>query len=440
MPSALYSRTSWFFGAALLAALSTVASSARAQVTAPRDTLHLAALQHAARAHDPRGAQAALLTEQSELRLRNLRSERFPTFGLTGQSQYQSDVTNIPIPGALSPAKDTYDANVALRLRLFDPSRAPRRGIEQASLAESQARLASALYGQRSAVNDAFFSALLLDGQHAVLAAGIADLEAQRATAEVRVREGAALPGDEAMLHAELLRRRQLLAELAANRSVALAMLADLTGMTVPATATLALPANDDAVATARASVDAARMRPEYAQFAQSRAVLAERGAAVTAQEQPRVSAFGRTGYGRPALNPLSSDFDTYWLAGVQVEWAPWNWGSARREREALALQTKIVTTEEASFTDRIRRGTLADFAAIDRLTASVADDSTIVALREQVLRETRVRFTEGVITAAELVDRETDVLTAQLARAAHTVELAQARARLLTTLGLEVR
>lgn len=434
-PSSLIRRAPAFFGAAVCAAL-----SAGAQATPTRDTLHLAALQRAALAHDPRGAQAVLLAEQSELRLRNLRSERFPTLGLTGQTQYQSDVTSIPIPGALLPAKDTYDANVALRLRLFDPSRAPRRGIEQASLAEAQARLASALYGQRTAVNDAFFGALLLDGQHAVLEAGIAGLEAQRATAEVRVREGVALPGDEAMLRAELLLRRQVLTELAANRSVALAVLADLTGITVSATAALALPNLNETVATARTSVDAVRSRPEYEQFAQGRAVLAEREAVVTAQERPRVSAFGRTGYGRPALNPLSRDFDTYWLAGVQVEWAPWDWGSARREREALALQSKIVTTEEVAFTDRIRRGTLADLASIDRLTASLAVDTTIVALREQVLRETRTRFNEGVVTAAELVDRETDVLAAQLARATHTVELAQARARLLTTLGLEVR
>ncbi len=124
----------------------------------------------------------------------------------------------------------------------------------------------------------------------------------------------------------------------------------------------------------------------------------------------------------------------------MQVEWAPWDWGTVRRERETLALQSKIVSTEESAFTDRLRRGTLADLAAIDRLVAASTDDSTIVALRQLVLREARVRFGEGVITAAELVDRETDLLTAQLASATHRVELTQARARFLTTLGLEVR
>jgi hypothetical protein len=36
-------------------------------------------------------------------------------------------------------------------------------------------------------------------------------------------------------------------------------------------------------------------------------------------------------------------------------------------------------------------------------------------------------------------VDRETDVLAARVLRASHRVELAQARARFLTTLGLDI-
>jgi outer membrane protein TolC len=60
--------------------------------------------------------------------------------------------------------------------------------------------------------------------------------------------------------------------------------------------------------------------------------------------------------------------------------------------------------------------------------------------LRERVLAETRVRFEEGVVTVGEFIDRETELSTARLTRATHRVELAQARARFLTTVGLEVR
>ena len=80
------------------------------------------------------------------------------------------------------------------------------------------------------------------------------------------------------------------------------------------------------------------------------------------------------------------------------------------------------------------------DIASIDRLAAAIVLDDDIVALRERVERETRLRLDEGVVTAAEYAERETELLGARLARASHRVALAQARARFLTTLGLEVR
>ena len=56
------------------------------------------------------------------------------------------------------------------------------------------------------------------------------------------------------------------------------------------------------------------------------------------------------------------------------------------------------------------------------------------------MVAETRARYTEGAVTSAEYVDRQIDVLGARLTRAIHRTELAQARARVLTTLGIEVR
>lgn len=420
-------------------ALSALVGTGRA-VQAQTDTLRLADLHREAVTRDPRSAQAALLREQTALRLGNLRAERFPSLAVTGQAQHQSDVTSVRFPGAVLPYKDTYDANLGTRIRLYDPARAPRTDAERAQLVEAEARLESALYAQRQAVNEAFFSALLLDAQHAVLAEAITDLRTQLRLARERVSAGASLPSESAMLEAELLRREQSLEELTSGRAVALAVLGDLTGRTVAPTTALEQPELTASVQRARGALDSLRARPEYAQFAAGRTVVTARERTVGAQDDLRVSAFGRTGYGRPGLNMLAREFDTYWLAGVQLEWMPFDWGTVRREREAIALQRQVIATEERAFAERIQRSVRADIAALDRLERTLATDDAIVALRERVLHETRLRYAEGVITAAEFVDRETDLNTARLARATHRVELAQARARFLTTVGLEVR
>ncbi len=413
--------------------------------TAPSDSLRLSVLQDSAVMRSPRGRELELLLEQSRLRQRNLNAERLPTLTVEGQAQYQSDVAHLPVtlPGGLSvptPSKDTYDAHVAAGEKIFDPTIGPRRAVEDAQLAESQARLRAQLYPLRQNVSDAFFAAAQAQAQIAELQLTITDLEAQLKVATARVREGTALPSEERALRAEILRRRQSVAEAGASRRAALATLADLTGQSYDSTTLLAMTDLSTAVARTRDSLTVLRTRPEYTQFARSRALIEQQERARRAQDLPRISAFGRAGYGRPALNPLSNKFDSYWLTGVQLQWSPWTWGTTGRDRQILELQRQILTAEEQEFTNTLRRGIENDLANIDRLEAAAREDDEIVALRESILTETRARFNEGVVTSAEYVDRQTDVLSARTARALHRVELAQARARFLNTLGVEVR
>jgi outer membrane protein TolC len=415
----------------------------QAQQPAVPDTLGLGALQDAAVGRDPRGRQLDLLASQAALRLRSIRSEWLPRLDAAAQAQYQSDVPSVPF--ALSgggapfrPPKDTYDAHLGVRQPLFDPTLGARRSIESAQLAESQAGVRSTLFTLRESVADAYFTALLLEARRAELDAGVTDLEAQLRVARDRVAAGDALPSEVATLEAELLERRRSLAELAVDRRATLEVLADLTGRTISEGDVLAVPDLAAEVGEARPAREA-RERPEYAQFARTRETLDRRSNEIGRRNWPRLSAVGRAGYGRPGLNPLGEAFKGYWLAGVQVEWSPWDWGRAGLERQALSIQQEIVATEEAAFTEDIRRGVVRDLAAIDRLETALEADSAIIALRERVLDETRLRFAEGVVTSAEFVDRETDLVAARLDRATHRVELSRARARFLTLVGLEV-
>ena len=419
-----------------------LAGSLRAQAVARRDTLRLADLQDAAKRLDPRERQLALQRQATALRLRTIAADRLPALSGEGTAQYQSVVTTLPIrlpnvtvPG---PPHDTYDAHLLAQERLYDPTLGPRRDVERASLATAEARVRTTVYALRNDVNDAFFSAALAEARAGELTAAISDLETQLRVAQARVREGTALRSEPATIEAELLRRRQDRDDLGATRSASLAVLGALTGLRIGAGDTLALPDLGAAVTAARASLP--RTRPEYAQFARTREQLAAQERVVTAQTRPRVSAFGRVGYGKPGLDFLDNSFNSYWLAGVQIQWAPWTWGSADRDREVLALQREIISTDEDAFTAATQRSIERQLADIDRLTASLRTDDAIIALRERIEQETRRRYDEAVVTAAEYVDRRNDVLAARLTRVGHEVELAQARARYLTTVGLELR
>jgi len=407
--------------------------------------LRLGVLQHEARDADARTRELELLASQTDLRLHNLDAERLPSLTALGQTQYQSDVPSLPLilPGGqppFAPPKFTYDASLRADERLYDPSLAARRDLARADLAESQARVRSSLFALRQEVNDAFFSAAILQEQIGALNASIDDLDARLRETTARVREGAALAGEAAAVEATLWRQRQQADELAATRRAALARLATLVGHPIANDAAAALPDLNAAVAEARRALDSLRARPEYEQFDRTRDRVTRQQELAEAGDRPQVSAFGRAGYGRPGLNFISDQSEVYALGGLQLQWKAWTWGTSGRERAALALQRDIVAAEERAFTSGIRRAIELDLATIDRLQNAVVADDRIVSLRDAIDQAARLRLQEGVTTAADYLDRRTELLTAQFDRARHRVELAHAQARVLTTLGLEVQ
>ncbi len=422
----------------MAAAMLVAAAGAVAQ-----QTIELSAAQQLAADADPRVRELDLEAQQSALRLAGIEAEQRPSLAVQGQAQYQSETVELPIniPGRAAPRspKDTYDASLTVDQPLLDPSRRARIDSERARLAEAQARIHTAVYGLRQEVNEAFFAAALLQEREAQFTTSITDLEARLREARLRVDNGTALPSEAASIEATLLQRREDVSELRANRTAALERLSKLTGSTISAEDRLTVPTLDAAFAEARARAGSLRERPEFAQFDRTRERIEAQKELTFAELQPRLSAYGRASYGKPGFDFLRNDFHPYWLAGVRLQWKPWDWGKSERDRRIADLQEQAVQADEEAFARTLDRSIQNDLATADRLLGLAATDDRIVELRELIERETRARFDEHVVTAADYVDKETDVLDARLLRASHRVERAQAEARVLNQLGVEI-
>lgn len=414
-----------------------------------RPVIHLSlpSLQQAAVRTDTRALIPGLLQRQAELQQRSIASERSPRLTLQASAQYLSDVTTFPgtTPGGTAfpaPYHDQYDVGLSVRMPIIDPSIGNRASVALASNAVERAKVQTTLWQRRQLVNNAFFAIVRIDDELAALAAAGADLAARRDVARRRVAEGEALPSEELLLRAELLRLADSGDEALAIRSAQFQILELLTGDSIPADASIRpiVPDLASQVSRARQEPDSVRLRPEYQEFSASRKLIDVRSNIASAATQPRLSAFANGGYGRPGLNPLSRDFNDYYRVGVQVEWSPWDWGSTQRLKSGLRIDEQVIQGNEAAFTEYLKRATAGDLAAIDHLEQSLTTDDSIVALRTAILAEARQRHDEGVITAAQYVDRETDLTRARLQKARHRAQLGELRASFLTTLGLEVQ
>lgn len=428
-------------------ALATFALALTGRAARAQDTLSVERLQEAALKTDPRANQRTLLRAATDLRLAVIAADRLPQLAINGQGTRQSDVTRptFGIPGVTIPdfPKERWQTTLDVEQRLYDGGEvARRRELEEARYAESQAAVDVSLYELRSDVNSAFFSAFLFEKRLAEYDALVADLDARLAAVRARVEAGTALGRDAAEIEAERVRAGLQRDEARASRRASLAILADLVGEPVDTTAVLVLPA-DEPERTQPADLDtvaALRRRPEFDQFRQSRARLEREVAYTSAENRPRLFAFGQAGVGLPGLDQFRQSSDAFYQVGVRVEWRPWTWRSAGRKAAAYRLQQDVVATEEKALGRRLARAVVIDLEDINRLKAALADDERIVALRTEVERQARAQFDEGAITTPDYVETRTDVLEARLTLERHRVELAQARSRYLTTLGITPR
>jgi outer membrane protein TolC len=409
-----------------------------------QDTLRVERLQEAALRNDPRASQRSLLRAATDLRLAVIGSQRLPQLEFNAQGTHQSDVTRptFGLPDVTIPEfpKERWQTTLDVDQLLYDGGEvARRRELEEARYAESQAALDVSLYQLRSEVNSAFFSAFLLEKRSAEYEALVADLDARLAAVRARVEAGTALGRDAAEIEAERVRASLQRDEAGGSRRAALAILADLVGTSLDTTAVLVLPADEPerTFPADLATAAALRRHPEFDQLRESRARLDREIAYTSTENRPRVFAFGQAGVGLPGLDQFRQSSDAFYQAGVRVEWRPWTWRSAGRTAAAFRLQQEVVATEERALGHRLARAVATDLEDIRRLKAALANDERVVVLRIEIERQARAQYEEGAITTPEYVEARTDVLEARLELERHRVELAQARARYLTTLGI---
>ena len=416
-----------------------------ASPTEAQETLRLSSLQEAAAAADPRARQVRLQTAASELRSANISATWLPSIEASGQVTYQSEVAGLPIeiPGATSPAPplQRYAVTLDVEQLLYDSGvQRGRQSVEDAVLGFEHARIEAARHPLRAEVNAAFFAALVLDARIDEADVLIEDLDARLVLVRAQVKDGVALPGDTAALHAERLRAVQSRAEAATRHRAARAVLSALTGLEISDADALELPDLGGEVARIRPLLESGnlpRSHPEYAALAAQRDQLTEQSALTRARSGPRAAAFAQFGYGRPGYEQFTRDFHEYWMVGVRVLWQPWNWRTSARERDELEVRRQLIESEEEALTARLVRAGGRVLATIDHLEQALGVDARIIVLREQVERQARAQFAERVITPAAYVTVRADLQSARLAQRQHRIELEQARASYLTILGV---
>lgn len=382
--------------------------------------------QEWARESHPLLKEKELYGKMSGLKQENNQTANLPGLLLKAQATYQSDVTKIGIrmPDITIPeqAKDQYKIYLDARQNIWDGGLVKAgRILEEAQNQVNQQGVEVEVYKIQEQVNDLFLSSFILQENLNILERKKETLEARKMRMESGVRNGMTLQSDLDLILAELVKVRQQQIELQSNRETTLAALAILTDKQTADLQNLV-------ISISNVDFNAPLQRPELSYFELQNGVLAASSDLIKKKRNPQVYSFGQAGYGRPGLNMLDTDFSTYYLVGIGLNWKVFDWKNTQREMEVIHFQQDMVRTRQRQFERNVQIALDRERKRIVQLNKIMESDRELITLQEQITKSSASKHENGTITTSDYLQDLNAEMTARITFETHKVQLEAAK------------
>lgn len=379
--------------------------------------------------------QKRLNVESSGLRTENLDKKYLPQFEANARASYQSDVTKVPInmPGIEIPApdKDMYDFYLGLNQLIWDGGvTRDQKLLETTELEIVQQNVEVEMYRIKERVNAIYFKILLLEQNKNLLLTNRKSVNDKLQEMESGIRHGMVLSSTADVLRAQILQIDQNMAGIDADLEAHFDMLGELLEQEIPPDTEIELP-NPDIITETWIN-----QRPEYQLLEMQQNKLELSKNLVSSAYLPKVSGFGKLGYGKPGLNMLSNEFDTYYHVGVGLNWDIINWNKQKNETRLLGLKQDIIETQREAFDKNTTIQVKDDLAQIEKFRVLITKDMEIITLRERITETASSQLDNGTITSSQYLDELNRQTEAQMNLEMHRIQLSFAKVNYLKTIG----
>ena len=419
----------WFKCLFLVLAASSVLQVVRGQ------SLTIDECYRLARKNYPLIKQRDLITKTKDYSVSNAAKGYLPAFSVNGQATYQSTVTSfpftIPIKGFTLPvySKDQYKIYGELDQVIYDGGviKNQKQTAEANEIIQQQS-LEVELYALYDRVNQLFFGAIMLNDKIKKNDLLKQDVQNGIDKEKALLANGVAYRSSVDELTAQMLQTDQSRVELLATRKAYLNMLSLFINQPVDENTkveTPPVPAVSDTIS-----------RPELLSYDYQKKIYDLQGKLLITQLMPKFGLFLQGGYARPGLNPLSNNFQWYYIGGLKLSW---NFGSLytlKNQRQLLNLNRQTLDVQKETFLFNTNLTQKQQNSDIDKYLQLIKRDDEIVGLRSSVKNASAAQLENGVLSAHDYITEVNAEDEARQNLILHQIQLLQARYSYQNTTG----
>ncbi len=369
-----------------------------------QDTIRLADLFKALNSSNPISKIPSSIDSVYQLKQSNLKVIYLPKLDINGSATWQSDVTalniSLPIPGFSIPKPDHDQYKVALDVSqlIWDGgSTKTRIELEERNRILERNRIDVEMYGLKERLTNLYYNLVLLDVTKNQLELMQKDLVRRVFELESGVRAGMVLSSTVDALKAEQLKLLQNLDAIPAQKNSLISSIRAITGISINENDKYILPIPLELN-------DLSCLRPELSGFRFQKDVLNASSNLISRKRYPVFAGFVQGGYGKPGLNMLSNNWDTFYLLGAKLSWNIWDWNSASREKQQFKVQQGMIDRRKDVYLNGYNAQIESINAEISKLRNQLEKDNEIINLLHGVTERSSSSLKNGTITSANYI------------------------------------
>ena len=385
--------------------------------------------QLAAEKNYPMIKQYDLISQTTQLTVKNIMKGWLPQIAIAAQATYQSDVTSWPesMKATLQQlginmkglSKDQYKIGIDLQQSIYDGGTiSSMRSIARQEEKVQKAQVETNLYQVRKRVNEMYFSLLLLNEQIKLND----DVKALLLSSEKKLanmlKGGTVATSDFENIKAERLSVEQQNESLKSQQQMLQHLLSTFCGIKV---------SNVQKPAPFLTTISTNK-RPEMLLFDNQLQLSSIKEKALNSQVRPKLGIFAQGFYGYPGLNMFEDMMNRKWslngMVGVKLSWNVGALYSLKNDKAKLRLQREMTENAREIFLFNNQLEEIQQNENIKRYHTMKQTDDEIIMLRTNIRKAAESKLSHGIIDINNLLREINNENAAKIQQTIHDIEM----------------
>ena len=385
--------------------------------------------QLAAEKNYPMIKQYDLISQTTQLTVRNIQKGWLPQIAIAAQATYQSDVTSWPESmkatfqqlgvNMKGLSKDQYKIGIDLQQTIYDGGTiSSLRSIARQEEKVQKAQVETNLYQVRKRVNEMYFSLLLLNEQIKLNDDVKALLLSSEKKLASMLKGGTIATSDFENIRAERLSVEQQNESLKSQQQMLQHLLSTFCGIKV---------SNIQKPAPVETTISTNK-RPEILLFDNQLQLSSIKEKALNSQVRPKLGIFAQGFYGYPGLNMFEDMMNRKWslngMVGVKLSWNIGALYSLKNDKAKLRLQREMTENAREIFLFNNQLEEIQQNENIKRYHTMKQTDDEIIMLRTNIRKAAESKLSHGIIDINNLLREINNENAAKIQQTIHDIEM----------------